>query len=45
VPIVAITANALDGDREKCLEVGMDDYLAKPLNKKALAEMLEKWLP
>ncbi len=43
VPIIAVTANALEGDREKCLECGMDDYLAKPLNKSALAEMLEKW--
>ncbi len=44
VPIIAVTANVLDGDREKCLESGMDDYLAKPLNKKALAETLEQWL-
>ena len=45
VLIIAVTANVLEGDREKCLEYGMDDYLAKPLNKKALAEILEKWLP
>ncbi len=45
VLVIAVTANAMEGDREKCLEAGMDDYLAKPLNKTALAEMLEKWLP
>ena len=44
VPIIAVTANAMEGDRKKCLEAGMDDYLAKPLNKTALAEMLDKWL-
>ena len=44
VPVIAVTANAMEGDREKCLEAGMDDYLTKPLNKKALAEMLAKWL-
>ncbi len=45
VPIIAVTANAMAGDREMCLNAGMDDYLSKPLNKVALAEMLEKWLP
>ena len=44
VPIIAVTANVMDGDREKCLQCGMDDYLAKPLTKKALSEMLDKWL-
>lgn len=42
--IVAITANALKGDKEKCLNVGMDDYISKPLTKDVLEFMLEKWV-
>jgi len=45
VPVVAITANAMKGDRERCLEAGMNDYLAKPVSRGALARILEKWLP
>ncbi|MEA3289286.1 MAG: PAS domain-containing protein [Campylobacterota bacterium] len=43
-PIVALTANALKGDKEKFLEAGMDEYLTKPVNKKALIEVLSKYL-
>ncbi len=44
VPVVAVTANAMPGDREKCLRSGMDDYLAKPVEPAELAQVLAKWI-
>ena len=45
IPIIAITAYALKGDRERCLESGMDDYLAKPIKFSELLEKLRYWCP
>jgi len=43
VPIVGVTAHALKGDRERCIEAGMDDYLPKPISPRALLEKIERW--
>jgi CheY-like chemotaxis protein len=44
VPIIAITAHAMQGDRDRCLSAGMDDYLSKPVGAEALRTMLQKWV-
>jgi len=44
VPVIAMTANAMRGDREICINAGMDDYVTKPIKKEALAKIMEKWL-
>ena len=43
IPIIAMTAQAMDGDREKCLEAGMNDYVAKPVSASDLYRVLSRW--
>jgi PAS domain S-box-containing protein len=45
LPIIAMTAHAMQGDRDRCFEAGMNDYITKPISPQALIEALEKWLP
>ncbi len=44
IPIIAMTANAMQGDKKKCFEVGMDDYISKPININSVAKTLKKWV-
>ena len=44
IPIIALTANAMTGDKKKCLDAGMSDYIPKPIQENELEAVLKKWL-
>ena len=44
IPVIAMTANAMEGDRERCLEAGMNDYISKPIDRKELYTILGNWV-
>jgi len=43
IPIIAMTAHSMQGDRDRCIEAGMNDYIAKPITPKTLGEIVQKW--
>jgi len=45
IPIIAMTANVMQGDREACLDAGMDDYVSKPIDPEVLLDVIKRWLP
>jgi CheY-like chemotaxis protein len=45
VPVVAMTAHAMQGDRDRCLQAGMSDYVTKPISVQSLAAAIDRWCP